>query len=180
MKSLENLSSEDLWSEILRQHQFRESHYKIVGHIVVQFSAMEMILSSLVAQIVNRDNFVPALMAFNRLSLVNIIDIARTTFRLQEQDADLQARLDSLLNRIDELRIKRNGIIHSFWEYDVDSLSFSYTQMLPDRKKKIRFKDTSYTIQQFKALESDVQSVNNELLKFVTAWQKRQQPNDSL
>jgi len=63
MKSLENLSSEDLWSEILRQHQFRESHYKIVGHIVVQFSAMEMILSSLVAQIVNRDNFVPALMA---------------------------------------------------------------------------------------------------------------------
>lgn len=180
MKSQDHASSKDFFAEILRRHDFIESHYKLIGHTVVEFGAIEMILSSFVATVINQNNFLPALLALNRLSLAYVIDIARAVFPLQEEEMTVKAAFESILKTIDELRVKRNSLIHSFWTYNVDDQRMGYMRILPDKKKKIQIKDTSYTLQEFKELNSAVASSCSQLLKFVNNWEKRKRLNFNL
>jgi hypothetical protein len=152
MKSLDQLSHEELWSELLKQHDFREKHCTLIGHIVVEFATIEIFLSSFLADVLNHDDMVPVLMVIGKLSLAQMVEMARVAFPLQEKELQIQEQFEIILHRIEELRVKRNGVIHSFWEYDVDSQRVSYVRTLPDKKGKIYFKETFYTIKEFEDL----------------------------
>lgn len=136
-----------VYADLMRQLRFRESHYKIVGEITVNFSAIEYFLTTLTSRLINPSHSLAARLALKKLNLRSTIDISRTVFLLQVQDSAAQAEFLAIIDSIDKLRVKRNDIIHSMWDYDYANERIGFDQLVIDKKKLLRIRNESFTLQ---------------------------------
>jgi len=167
------------YADLMRQLKFRESHYKIVGEITVNFSAIEYFLTSLTSRLINPSNPLAAALALKKLNLRSAIDISRTVFLLQVRDSATQARFLPIIDSIENLRVKRNDIIHSMWDYDYANQRIGFSDIIIDKKKLLRIRNESFTLEDLEKLCREVTTALNQLMVFLRDWPLKQQPNNA-
>jgi hypothetical protein len=167
------------YADLFRQIKFRESHYKIVGEITVNFSAIEYFLTTLVARLINPDEPLAAALALKKLNLRSTIDISRAVFLLREHDPAEQTTFLAIIDSIENLRSKRNDIIHSMWDYDYANKRIGFNDITIHKKKVLRIRNKSFTLEDLENLSREVTAALNQLMIFIRDWPLKQQPNNA-
>ncbi|MGH2569521.1 MAG: hypothetical protein ACRDGA_14380 [Bacteroidota bacterium] len=167
-----------LYTDIMREQGFREKHYKIVGKVTIEFSAIEYFLTYFVSELISPNAALPATLALKKLNLANILEIAPSIFQLQEANSETRAIFERIVSDINRLRIKRNDVIHSMWNYDYVNQRVSYTRLTTSKQKRVQFRNEAFSLEDLTNLSSEVSAVYHQLLDFIQAWLYGVQPRN--
>ena len=82
-----------------------------LGHLIIEFNALELAIASLIARLLSQDEYVAA--AFLRISFSERLTIARQITTIKVLDLDHRAAIETELQNAQGINAERNAYIHS-------------------------------------------------------------------
>jgi hypothetical protein len=152
----------------------REEHYKAVGRIVVEFSAVEFFMSFYVSILLDKELVTGKLIALG-LNFRELQRLLKRLFFHREKDADIQSQLNSLLKTLDDLYgNERNRVVHDFWHYNYFGNKVVRLQEAYDGKKRqMRSNKRTFDFKSLERIGDDILSASVALNTFMMDWLQR-------
>jgi hypothetical protein len=152
-------------------NKLRENHYKAVGRIVIEFSAIEFFMKYYISLLLDK-NLIAGKLVCLELTFRNLQKLLMRLFFHHEKNEQTRKDLEFLLNKLDELyREKRNRVVHDFWDFRIIGNKVTRLYESYDKKKKLFKSETiSYNIKELNDIGEDVQSASVALNTFMMKW----------
>ena len=163
LSSLFQLNS-DGW---LRELNFRESHYKAIGKLAVEFSALEFFVSYYIWILNNENDTVSGQVITSKLSIVRLLPIMAALYRLRDRSAERNEELGRILAEIETLRQRRNDIIHAIWNYDYQGNKATRSKTSIDPKTILKMQSEVLSIPEIEKIGNDLTHVIFKLHSFM-------------